>query len=318
MFDFEVFSQQLITGLSNGMIIALIAIGYTMVYGIIELINFAHGDVFMLGAFLALTLLGALGMEAWGPSGQVFGVALMLIGSAVFCGGLNWSLDRLAYRALRKSSKLSLLVSAIGCSFVCMNLGLFWGGAPMTVFANGNSAAAPKNFPAIIPQINLLGDGFLRITPADLLVFTVTIPLMVGLTFMVKRTRLGRAMRAVAQDPTAASLMGIPVDRVIGATFFIGGALGGFASVIYSLYNNTIGFQMGTRAGLDAFTAAVLGGIGSLPGAVLGGLTIGCVRSMSDQYLETRWTNTIVFCILVLILIFRPNGLLGSTRREKV
>ncbi len=316
--DFEVFIQQLITGLSNGMIIALIAIGYTMVYGIIELINFAHGDVFMLGAFFALTLIGVLGIENWGPAGQVAGVAAMLIGSALFCGSLNWSLDRLAYRSLRKSSKLSLLVCAIGCSFICMNLGLFWGGMPMDVFAGGNAAAAPKDFPALIPQVNLLGKGFLRITPADVLVFAVTIPLMIGLTIMVKRTRLGRAMRAVAQDPTAASLMGIPVDRVISSTFFIGGALGGFASVIYALYNNTIGFQMGTRAGMDAFTAAVLGGIGSLPGAVLGGLTIGCVRAMSDQYIELRWTNTIVFCILVLILIFRPSGILGSTRREKV
>ncbi len=318
MIDFEVFVQQVITGLSNGMIIALIAIGYTMVYGIIELINFAHGDVFMLGAFFALTLLGALGMEAWGPGGQTIGVIAMLIGSALFCGSLNWTLDRLAYRPLRGSSKLSLLVSAIGCSFICMNLGLFWGGVPMEVFAGGVASAAPKDFPAIIPQTNLLGGAFIRITPAEVLVFAVTIPLMVALTLMVKRTRLGCAMRAVAQDQTAAALMGIPVDRVIGATFFIGGALGGFASVIYALYNNTIGFQMGTRAGLDAFTAAVLGGIGSLPGAVLGGLTIGLVRSMSDQYLETRWTNTIVFCILVLILIFRPSGLLGSTRKEKV
>ncbi len=318
MLDFEVFVQQLITGLSNGMIIALIAIGYTMVYGIIELINFAHGDVFMLGAFLALTLLGLLGMESWGPWGQAGGVATMLAASALFCGGLNWSLDRLAYRSLRRSSKLALLVSAIGCSFICVNLGLFWGGLPMEVFGGGMAAAAPKDFPALIPQTNLLGDSFIRITPADLLVVAITVPLMVGLTVMVKRTRLGRAMRAVAQDGVAAALMGIPVDRVIGATFFIGGALGGFASVVYALYNNTIGFQMGTRAGLDAFTAAVLGGIGSLPGAVLGGLTIGCVRSMSDQYLETRWTNTIVFGILVLILIFRPSGLLGAARREKV
>ncbi|MSR28156.1 MAG: branched-chain amino acid ABC transporter permease [Phycisphaerales bacterium] len=318
MFDFEVLVQQLITGLSNGMIIALIAIGYTMVYGIIELINFAHGDVFMLGAFFALTLMGVLGMESWGPGGQAVGVAAMLVGSALFCGALNWSLDRVAYRALRRSSKLALLVSAIGCSFICMNLGLFWGGLPMDVFAGGVAAAAPKDFPALVPQVNLLGESFIRITPADALVFAVTIPLMVALTLMVNRTNLGRAMRAVAQDPVAASLMGIPVDRVIGATFFIGGALGGFASVVYSLYNNTIGFQMGTRAGLDAFTAAVLGGIGSLPGAVLGGLTIGCVRAMSDQYLETRWTNTIVFCILVLILIFRPSGILGSSRKEKV
>ncbi|MSR44161.1 MAG: branched-chain amino acid ABC transporter permease [Phycisphaerales bacterium] len=318
MQDYEVFVQQLITGLSNGMIIALIALGYTMVYGIIELINFAHGDVFMLGAFLALTLLGAFGMEAWSPAWKFAGVIMMLGGSALFCGGLNWTLDRVAYRSLRKASKLSLLVSAIGCSFICTNLGLFWGGLPMGVFAGGVSAAAPKDFPQITPQTNLLGESAIRITQADVMVFFVTIPLMIGLVLLVNRSRLGRAMRAVAQDSTAAELMGIPVDRVIGMTFFIGGALGGFASVVYSLYNNTIGFQMGYRAGMDAFTAAVLGGIGSLPGAVLGGLTIGCVRAMSDQYLESRWTNTIVFGILVLILIFRPSGLLGSTRREKV
>ncbi len=318
MEPYEVFLQQLVTGLSNGMIIALIALGYTMVYGIIELINFAHGDVFMLGAFLALTLLGALGMEAWAPGWQLAGVVLMLVSSAAFCGSFNWSLDRLAYRPLRRASKLSLLVSAIGCSFICTNLGLFWGGAPMEVFAGGVAAAAPKDFPQLIPQYNLLGESAIRIVPADVAVLAVTLPLMIALVYLVKRTRLGRAMRAVAQDSTAAALMGIPVDRVIGTTFFIGGALGGFASVVYALYNNTIGFQMGYRAGMDAFTAAVLGGIGSLPGAVLGGLLIGCVRSMSDQYVELRWTNTIVFGILVLILIFRPSGLLGSTRREKV
>ncbi|MSQ90003.1 MAG: branched-chain amino acid ABC transporter permease [Phycisphaerales bacterium] len=314
----EVFLQQLITGLSNGMIIALIALGYTMVYGIIELINFAHGDVFMLGAFLALTLLGVLGMEAWSPTWRIGGVAIMLVGSALFCGGLNWTLDRVAYRSLRRASKLSLLVSAIGCSFICTNLGLFWGGVPMEVFAGGVAAAAPKDFPQLIPQTNLLGASAIRITPADIAVVVVTVPLMIGLVFLVNRTRMGRAMRAVAQDATAAALMGIPVDRVIGITFFIGGALGGFASVVYALYNNTIGFQMGYRAGMDAFTAAVVGGIGSLPGAVLGGLTIGLVRAMSDQYLETQWTNTIVFGMLVMILIFRPSGLLGTTRREKV
>ncbi len=318
MQDSEVFLQQLITGLSNGMIIALIALGYTMVYGIIELINFAHGDVFMLGAFLALTLLGMFGMEAWPQHWQLAGVVLMLVSCAAFCGTLNWSLDRLAYRPLRRASKLSLLVSAIGCSFICTNLGLFWGGMPMDVFAGGVAAAAPKDFPQLVPQYNLLGESAVRVVPADIAVLVVTIPLMIALVYLVKRTRLGRAMRAVAQDSTAAALMGIPVDRVIGVTFFIGGALGGFASVVYALYNNTIGFQMGYRAGMDAFTAAVLGGIGSLPGAVLGGLTIGCVRAMSDQYVETRWTNTIVFGILVLILIFRPSGLLGSTRREKV
>ncbi len=317
--ELDFFLQQLITGLSNGMIIALIAIGYTMVYGIIELINFAHGDLFMLGSFLALTILGALGIDAWTGGSTWFGVLLLLFCSAVFCAGLNWTIERVAYRPLRASGKLSLLVSAIGASFILVNLGLFWGGLPMEVFAGGVAAAAPKDFPPLVPNTNLLGeDSLVQVTPKDLLVVGVTLPLMVGLTWIVTRTRLGKAMRATAQNPIAARLMGIDTDRVIGATFLLGGALGGFASVIYALYNNTISFQMGYRAGMDAFTAAVLGGIGSMPGAVAGALVIGLVRAMSDGYLETRWTNTIVFGILVLILIFRPSGLLGSRAKEKV
>jgi branched-chain amino acid transport system permease protein len=317
--ELDFFFQQLITGLSNGMIIALIAIGYTMVYGIIELINFAHGDLFMLGAFLALTVVGAFGLDAWAGGGTWMGVLLLLACSAVFCAGLNWTIERVAYRPLRASGKLSLLVSAIGASFILVNLGLFWGGLPMEVFAGGVAAAAPKDFPPLVPNTNLLGaDSLVQLTPKDLLVFGVTLPLMLGLTWIVTRTRLGKAMRATAQNPIAARLMGIDTDRVIGATFLIGGALGGFASVIYALYNNTISFQMGYRAGMDAFTAAVLGGIGSMPGAVAGALVIGLVRAMSDGYLETRWTNTIVFGILVLILIFRPSGLLGSRAKEKV
>jgi branched-chain amino acid transport system permease protein len=315
----ETFAQQLVTGLSNGMIIALIAIGYTMVYGIIELINFAHGDLCMLGAFLALTIVGAFGMAEWAGSAGVFGVIGLLLVTALFCGTLNWTLDRLAYKPLRKASKLSLLVAAIGASFVLVNIGLFWGGLPMDVFSGGTSSAAPKDFPQLVPNEPFFADATdVRYTSNDLLVLIVTIPLMIGLTLLVKFTRLGKAMRAVAQNPTAAKLMGIDTDRVIGATFFIGGALGGFASVVYSLYNNTIGFQIGYRMGMDAFVAAVLGGIGNLQGAVLGGLVIGVVRAMSDQYIETRWTNAVVFGILVLILVFRPSGLLGAKLREKV
>ncbi len=314
----EAFSQQLVTGLSNGMIIALIAIGYTMVYGIIELINFAHGDLCMLGAFLALTIVGALGMAEWASVSSLGGVLMLLLVTAIFCGSLNWTIDRLAYRPLRNASKLTMLVAAIGASFVLVNIGLFWGGLPMDIFNGGGSSAAPKDFPPLVANTQLLPDSDVRYTSNDLLVLAVTLPLMVGLTLLVKFTKLGKAMRAVAQNPTAAHLMGIDANRVIGATFFIGGALGGFASVVYSLYNNTISFQMGYRMGMDAFVAAVLGGIGNLPGAVLGGLVIGVVRGMSDQYLEARWTNAVVFGILVLILVFRPNGLLGAKLREKV
>jgi len=316
----EVLLQQLITGLSNGMIIALIALGYTMVYGIIELINFAHGDLFMLGAFLALTIAGMLGIDEQSSTAACLAVLLLLlVTSALFCAALNWAIDRLAYKPLRRAPKLAPLVSAIGVSFILVNIGLFWGGLPMDVFNDGVSAAAPKNFPALVSNTNLLGeDSDVRFTLKELMVFVITIPLMVALTVFVRTTRTGKAMRAVAQNPTAAQLMGINSDRIIGITFIIGGALGGAASVVYALYNNTIRFDMGYRAGMDAFTAAVLGGIGSLPGAMLGGLLIGLVRAISDQYIETRWTNCVVFGILILILVFRPSGLLGARLREKV
>jgi len=312
MSGWEVFLQQLIIGLSNGMIIALIALGYTMVYGIIELINFAHGDLFTLGCFCALTLVGALGLQH-APS-----VVVLLAIVPLFCGGLNWLVDRLAYRHLRQSTRLAPLVSAIGVSFVLMNIALLWGGVPMDVFGMGKAAAAPKDFPVLVSNDNLLGDSAVQLTPKDLMVLSVTLPLMVALTWFVKRTRAGKAMRAVAQDRVAAQLMGINVDRVIGQTFSIGGALAGVASVVFALYNNSIYFQMGYRAGMDAFTAAVLGGIGSLPGAVVGGLFIGFARAFCDQYIATRWTNVMVFAILILVLVFRPSGLLGAKHREKV
>lgn len=320
MTETEVLIQQILTGLSNGMIIALIALGYTMVYGIIELINFAHGDLFMLGSFLALTLVGlagAAGVPAGSPE-ALLTIAILLVAVPAFTGGVNLLVDRLAYKPLRHAPRLAPLVSAIGVSFVFLNIGLFWGGVPLEVFNYGQAAAAPKDFPGLLPSDNLLGDSVIQFSARDLLVFAVTIPLLIGLTAIVKFTKIGKAMRAVAQNPTAAQLMGIDVNRIIGFTFLVGGALGGVASVVYALYNNTIYFQMGFRVGIDAFTAAVLGGIGSLPGAMLGGLLIGIVRAMSDQYIETAWTNVAVFLILVLVLVFRPGGLLGSSAREKV
>jgi len=324
MSPLEIFVQQIITGLSNGMIIALIALGYTMVYGIVELINFAHGDLFMLGTFMSLTLVGALGLDSVSASGAAtgWGLILMLAFVPCFCASLNWTVDRLAYRPLRNAPKLAPLVAAIGVSFIFMNLGQFWGGLPMDVFSGGRSAAAPKSFPPLVPNTNLLAllgiDTAVQFTWRDLMVFGVTIPLLAGFTLFVKHATLGKAMRATAQNPIAAGLMGIDVDRVIGVTFAMGGALAGFAAVIYPLFNPTIYFQLGFRTGMDAFTAAVLGGIGNLPGAMLGGIFIGLVRAMSDQYVAARWTNSIVFGVLVLILIFRPSGLLGARTREKV
>ena len=314
----ETVAQQIIIGLTNGMVFALIALGYTMVYGILELINFAHGDLFMLASFLALTLVGLFGLTDASGLGLGLGLVGVIGLCVVFAGGLNFAVDRLVYKPLRGAPKLAPLVSAIGVSFIFMNLGLFWGGLPMDVFGGGASAAAPKSFPSLLPDTNLLGDGQLRLTVKDLVVIVSSMAVMAGLFLFVTRTRLGKAMRATAQNPTAARLMGIDVDRVIGATFAMGGGLAGFASVIYALYINTINFQMGYQNGLYAFTAAVLGGIGNIPGAVLGGLVIGLVRAFSDQYIGAQWQPAVLFGMLIVILVFRPQGLLGSTAREKV
>ena len=302
----QFFLQQCLIGLTNGALIALVALGYTMVYGIIGLINFAHGDLIMLGACLALSLVGAFGMTAAGAATTWGGIGGLVLLCGLFCGLLNVAVDRVVYKPLRNAPKLAPLVSAIGVSFIFMNVGLFWLGP------------ADKSFPELLPSTNLLGTDALQFTWKDLLVVLIVGPLMVALSVLVKGTKLGKAMRAVSQDPTAAALVGVDVDRVIAATFFIGGFLGGAASVIYGLYINTIGFQMGFQNGLYAFTAAVLGGIGSIPGAVLGGLVIGLVRALASAYVGERWTGAIVFAILIVILVFRPEGLLGRRVKEKV
>ena len=312
-----IFLQLLVTGLANGLIIALVALGYTMVYGIVELINFAHGDVMMLGCFCALTLLAVCGLE----KNPELAIPLMLLAVPLFCAGLNWLVDRLAYRPLREAPKLTVLVSAIGVSFILQNCGLFWGGLPMKDFGGGASASSPKDFPDLLGNHNLLGAGAgVHVGPKELMVVLVTLPLMLGLTWFVKRTPLGLQMRACAQNPVAARLMGIDVDRVIAATFIIGGGMAGVAAVVRALYIGSIGYQIGYRAGMDAFTAAVLGGIGNLPGAVVGSLVIGLVRAMMEGMVDqgSQWSNATVFLVLILCLVFRPNGLLGAQVREKV
>lgn len=315
----QVVLQQLLIGLTNGMVFALIALGYTMVYGILELINFAHGDLFMLASFLALTLVGLLGLESAGLSGLVSGLVLIVAVCALFAALLNLSVDRLVYRPLRNAPKLAPLVSAIGVSFIFQNIGLFWGGLPMGVFGGGTSAAAPKAFPSLVSNANLLGqNSLLTLTPKDLVVVLSSLAVMAALYTFVSFSQLGKAMRATAQNPIAARLMGIDVDRVISWTFAIGGALAGFAAVIYGLYINTINYQIGYQNGLYAFTAAVLGGIGNIPGAVLGGLVIGMVRAFSDQFIGAQWQPAVLFGMLILILVFRPSGLLGAQTREKV
>ncbi len=302
--------QFVVIGLVTGTLYALIALGYTMVYGIIELINFAHGDLFMLGSFFGLQVAVWLGVAGAGTSvgGAAAAVLLLLIAAPVFCAALNVLIDRAVYKPIRNAPKVSAVVSAIGVSFVLMNVGLFWFG-PVDL-----------NFPNLVSGEDLLattGVG-IRFTYKDVMVIAVTVPAMVALTLFVRYTTLGKAMRATAQNPTAARLMGINVDRVIAATFAIGGALAGVASVVYGLYFNTVGYQMGFQNGLYAFTAAVLGGIGNVPGAVLGALVLGLVRSLGSRYAGEEWSEAIVFGILVIILLFRPNGLLGARIPEKV
>jgi len=303
------FGQFLLLGLVLGSLYALIALGYTMVYGIIELINFAHGDLFMLGSFLALQLATwvAVTTAANHSNAAIAGtIFLMLLLTPIWCATLNVTADRLIYKPLRNSPKLTVIVSAIGVSFIFINLGLFWKGA------------TPVKFPDLVSDTNLLPNTDLTLTWKDAMVVGVTVPTMIALTLFVKFTPLGKAMRATAQNPTAAQLMGINVDRVIAATFAIGGALAGVASVIYGLYIKAVDYQMGFQNGLYAFTAAVLGGIGNIPGAVLGGLVIGVVGELGKAYLGSKWSEALIFAILIVILLFRPSGLLGARTREKV
>jgi branched-chain amino acid transport system permease protein len=302
------FGQYLLLGLVLGSLYALIALGYTMVYGIIELINFAHGDLFMLGSFFALQLADWWFRYVSGSEdAAVVGLAALMFAAApLFCAALNVAADRAIYKPLRASPKLTVIVSAIGVSFVFMNLGLFWRGA------------TPVKFPDLVADTNLTEGTGLRVTWKDVMVVGVTVPVMIALTAFVKFTALGKAMRATAQNPTAAQLMGINVDRVISATFAIGGALAGVASVVYGLYIKAVDYQMGFQNGLYAFTAAVLGGIGNIPGAVLGGLVIGVVGELGKAYLGAKWSEALIFGILILILLFRPTGLLGARTREKV
>jgi len=314
--------QQLLVGLDNGAIIAIIALGYTLVYGIIELINFAHGDLFMLGVFASLTVIGVSGVNDKSGTGSILGVILLaFVVAMVFCAGVNVLIERLAYRRLRNAPRLAPLISAIGVSFILVNIGLFWGGLRIVFPFMGNNAAAPKSVPDLLPRIDVLKSLGIKsaivFTTKDLTVIVVATVLMVALRLFVQRTKLGKAMRATAQNRDAALIMGININQVIAITFLIGGALAGAAGLLVGLYNNTAVFTMGFTAGLRAFTAAVLGGIGSITGAMLGGILIGLLAALSDQYFSSRWTNAWVFAILVLILVFRPTGLLGERSTDK-
>ena len=298
--------ENLKDGISNGAIWALVAIGYTLVYGIIELINFAHGDVFTIGSFVSFSLWGTLGVGlATSALGTVGGLLVAGLAAMVACGVLNVMIERVAYRPLRNAPKLAPLITAVGFSFILQNVALEWlGGSPHGV---DDLIRAQKDFFTV---------GGIHITHADVLAIGVTTPLVILLVTFVNKSRLGKAMRATAQDPEAARLMGISVDTTISLTFLLGGLMAGAAGLIYALYNTTIWFQQGFEAGLIAFTAAVMGGIGNLYGAVLGGLIIGCIQQISDDRINSTWTPAIVFGFLILIMVFRPQGLLGEETRE--
>jgi branched-chain amino acid transport system permease protein len=316
---YETAIQIFLIGIANGSIIALIALGYTLVYGIIELINFAHGDVFMIGTMLSLTLLtwvpSMLGVRRVSllPVGEI---ALLFVGALLLamigCAVLNMTIERLAYRPLRRAPRLAPLISAIGVSFILVNIGLLWKGPSQVDF--------PSLHPAL--DYDILRDLLKVNTPIffkikDLVVIALAFPLMVGLSLFVSRTRLGKAMRATAQDREAASMMGININQTIALTFLLGGALAGAAGLINGTYNNTAWYLQGFRGGLMAFTAAVLGGIGNLYGAFLGGLMIGVVAAGSDFLIDPRWTQAVVFGMLIMTLVFKPTGLLGEASSDR-
>jgi len=283
-----------------------VALGYTLVYGIIELINFAHGEVFMIGSFVAFALYGTLGLAlATGPLGLVVGLLAALILSMLACGTLNVMIERVAYRPLRSAPKLAPLITAVGVSFILQNVGILWLGS--------SQKAIPDLIRAQKVVVDIAG---VTISRADVLAVAVTVPLVVLLTAFVNRSRLGKAMRATAQDPEAARLMGINVDTTISLTFLLGGLLAGAAGLINALYQTNVWYFQGFTAGLIAFTAAVMGGIGNLRGAVLGGLIIGVIQQISDNRIGNQWTPAVIFAYLVLIMVFRPQGLIGEETRE--
>jgi branched-chain amino acid transport system permease protein len=305
------FLDLFLLGLTIGLVYALVALGYSLVYGILQLINFAHGDLFMLGAILTTTV----AVSTFGLKGGVFdahlviAIIVMLAIATAFCGAINAVIEFVAYRPLRGAPRLAPLITAIGVSFILQNIGLVaYGPSPVNI---------PDN---VLPQGKIFTWGEAGYSWADLIVLVVTVPTLLGLVYLVQRTKPGKAMRAVAQDKDAAAMMGINVNRTISFTFLIGGMLAGVAGVLYTLSITSVKFDTGFRLGLFAFTAAVLGGIGNLPGAVLGALCIGMIEQFNNGLQwhapGTDWTTSLIFAILILILVFRPEGLLGERTPE--
>jgi branched-chain amino acid transport system permease protein len=295
------FLQQLVNGLSLGSIYALIALGYTMVYGVLRLINFAHGDVYMVGAYVGYFLSRRL--QGGGPS--FVSALLVMLGSMIACALLGILIERLAYRPVRREARLTLLITAIGVSLFIENLA-------QLVFGPD-----PKFFPSLAPRADFIVAG-VRLTSEQITVIVVSFLLMLLLRFFIMKTRTGKAMRAVSFSLDAARLMGISTDWIISVTFALGSALAAAAGVLIGMQIPKIDPLMGIMYGLKAFVAAVLGGIGSIPGAVLGGLLIGTSEVMVVGYLSSTYREAIAFAILILVLILRPQGLLGRVHKEKV
>lgn len=302
------FFQSSVIGISNGVLYALIALGYTLVYGIIELINFAHGDLFMLGGLFAATFISTwFGQEQASSTGfAVF--FLCLIAVMGFCATINVAIERFAYRRLRRAPKLAPLITAVGVSFIIQFIGIRWNGS------------GPKTWNSVLPDGEFVING-VHIPFTTIISFLVTIPLLILMTFIVTKTRRGKAMRATAQDADAARLMGINVNKTISFTFALGGALAGAAGLLFQQTRGVTNYNLGYQLGLIAFTSAVLGGIGNLSGAVLGAILIGLIQGLNDGLpigLGQQWSQTVVFTILILLMVFRPTGLLGKPMIEKV
>jgi branched-chain amino acid transport system permease protein len=313
------FVELLRNGLALGSLYALIALGYTMVYGILKLLNFAHGDVYMVGAFIGFGVLSLFG-GAPSPSIALLPlIVLMFIAAMLGAGVLGVVIERFAYRPLRNASRIAVLISALGVSFFLQNSMLLLFGAQFRSYESFQLGSAnPATFepgPLVEPVFTIAGVTFQRVQVA---VLVASLALMIALTFLVARTRLGKAMRATAFDREAAAMMGIDVDRVIASTFFIGSVLAGAAGVMFALLFSQIFHFMGFLAGLKGFTAAVVGGIGSIPGAMLGGLLVGLVEAFAQGYLGGQWSDLTVFAILIGILLVRPSGLLGARAIQKV
>jgi len=308
---FELYLQQLFNGLISGSFYALVALGYSMVYGIIKLLNFAHGDIYMVGAFVCFTVFGILSAVVAGPLSLI----LALLAAMVFCASLGFLVQRIAYKPLFDAPRLSLLITAVGVSLVISN----------TVMVQTNSQ--PQFFNSIAEQsswYNLLAYSGINlsenitITYMQIIIIILAAVIMIGLTLFINKTMWGKAMRAISLDKDTCRLMGINVNKVIGLTFMIGSALAAVAGSIACVYYSQVTFFMGYIIGLKAFTAAVIGGIGSLPGAMLGGILLGLLEAVGTHWLGSTWKDVFAFGILILMLIFRPNGLLGKTEIERM